>query len=379
MKAWELSVWVLLALACRACVRSSEAESQPAYHWPQFHRVHDSTWNATQRSLLCLTSTGGWQLNNSKVIIDNIYLHAPCPVFYGGNNACNWTLDGNVLKYYWQPEPRCEVQIRPFHASTMCSLMKDRGNMMIVGDSVSEGAVKSWHNKFLSDMEVTCPPTDDIAVHPVPDCHNFNIVGVRNDYVSLTEVDILTGKEYQFPWVSKLASHNISLLVLNRGAHFIDDEQLLREVNETLSHVTARHPHVNIIWRNTPHGNHDYKRTMFTAPLSSPPELDYDSAPYHYGKFRHQNNLVEELIREHYPRVLYLDVFTATVLRLDSHYDALHLCVPGIIDTWLQFVYNALLLMAENHIKYIQRAPEGPGEEEKHEHDGGVVAALQTL
>jgi hypothetical protein len=145
MKAWELSVWVLLALVCRACVRSSEAESQPAYHWPQFHRVHDSTWNATQRSLQCLTSTGGWQLNNSKVIIDNIYLHAPCPVFYGVGNSCNWTLDGNVLKYYWQPESRCEVQIRPFHASTMCSLMKDRGNMMIVGDSVSEGAVKSWH------------------------------------------------------------------------------------------------------------------------------------------------------------------------------------------------------------------------------------------
>jgi hypothetical protein len=33
----------------------------------------------------------------------------------------------------------------------------------------------------------------------------------------------------------------------------------------------------------------------------------------------------------------------ATVLRWDGHYDELHLCIPGIIHTWLQLFYNILL------------------------------------
>jgi hypothetical protein len=54
-------------------------------------------------------------------------------------------------------------------------------------------------------------------------------------------------------------------------------------------------------------------------------------------------NLFCRLIRNHYPSVLYLDVFRPTVLRPDGHRDELHLCVPGIMDTWLQLLYNILL------------------------------------
>lgn len=332
-------------------VVASEFELQHARHWPQFRKIDSVNWAATQSTLDCLTGTGSWQLNSSKVIIDNIYLHAPCPTIYATNNACNWTLDGNNLKYYWQAEPKCGVNLRSFDAPTMCALMENRGNMMVVGDSVSQHSVASWENKLLSNLEGKCPPDRGDKVRKIPGCGNFNLITVRNDYVNMIEKDFAEGKHKEETWIHTLAQYNVSLLVLNRGAHYKPDNIMLEEVNNTLHYIHTHHPHISIIWRNTPHGDANFKQHIFSPPLTSPPQLD---GRYYYREFKPQSALVKALLDEHYPRVLYLDVFTSTVLRQDGHYDELHLCVPGIMDTWLQFIYNALLLMAEKHAQYVQ-------------------------
>lgn len=58
-----------------------------------------------------------------------------------------------------------------------------------------------------------------------------------------------------------------------------------------------------------------------------------------------QNELTEELLRSHYPNVLYLDVATQTNLRRDSHFDNIHYCFPGPIDSWILLIFNALKLI----------------------------------
>jgi hypothetical protein len=228
--------------------------------------------------------------------------------------------------------------------------MKEKENILIVGDSVSHLSVLSWQNKFLSQMNTTCPKDNTIVEYPIPHCgSDLRLLYLRNDYLSNVTEERITESNHEKPWLYNITHHNVSLLLLNRGAHYTGDDALLEGVNTTLHYLSVHHPHVSIIWRNTPHGTRDWGRFAMAPPLTSPPQLDYNNAPYNYGKFKHQNSLVEKLIEEHYPRVLYLDVFTATVLRSDSHYDALHLCVPGVMDVWLQFLYNALLLLAEKH------------------------------
>jgi hypothetical protein len=50
------------------------------------------------------------------------------------------------------------------------------------------------------------------------------------------------------------------------------------------------------------------------------------------------------MLAANFPHVLYLDVFTPTVLRADSHLDMLHYCVPGPLDTWVELLSNVLEL-----------------------------------
>lgn len=151
-----------------------------------------------------------------------------------------------------------------------------------------------------------------------------------------------TSGNTEHKWWHLLALNNISLLVLNRGAHYEEDTKLLQDLNATMQFVITNHPHISIVWRNTPFGNRQYDKFVMAPPHQEPPNLP-PNAPYHYAYFKHQNQLVRKLIRTHFPTVLILDVFRPTVLRSDSHFDALHLCIPGIMDTWLLLLYNAFL------------------------------------
>ncbi len=149
-----------------------------------------------------------------------------------------------------------------------------------------------------------------------------------------------------YPWITALKTHNISILILNRGAHFVDNATLVREVKETLQYVRTNFPHISIIWRNTPPGHSYVYGSFFHAPLTTPPDNKYfedTDAKFHYADFAGQNALIYELLHVHFPEVVYLDVFTPTVMREDSHIDELHYCSVGPMSTWVQLVYNILL------------------------------------
>ena len=137
-----------------------------------------------------------------------------------------------------------------------------------------------------------------------------------------------------------------SLLILNRGAHYTNDTVFFQEVNETLFYVTSQFPEIGIIWRNTPHGDHLWKHHFFAEPLREDPVPN--TSLHEYDLLGPQNLLMREFLEVHYPQVLYIDVFHAEVRRLDARYDAMHGCVPGPIEVWSKFIYNALLYIQNN-------------------------------
>ena len=73
------------------------------------------------------------------------------------------------------------------------------------------------------------------------------------------------------------------------------------------------------------------------------------SYPYGWSFFEQSNKNIESLLNEFYPQVMYIDVTTSHNLRGDSYLgdgDCLHSCIPGPIDTYFLFHYNAMLSLA---------------------------------
>ena len=74
---------------------------------------------------------------------------------------------------------------------------------------------------------------------------------------------------------------------------------------------------ISVIFRNTPHG----RQTSNNYPPLEKPEEPWNN--YHYPEFSRQNEIARDLIQNKFPSVIYLDFFTSTVLRVDSHKDPL--------------------------------------------------------
>jgi hypothetical protein len=168
---------------------------------------------------------------------------------------------------------------------------------------------------------------------------NLRVRNYRNDYLSLStkNVDI---KERT--WIKELKYHNISLLILNKGAHFEENSIFIAKLKETMDYLQKNHSTMSIVWRNTPHGHLNFAEKFNEPPLSTPPLLS-ELDQYNYSHFEEQNRLAQEFISNRYPSVLIMDVFTMTALRADSHRDPLHYCIPGPIDSWVLLFYNLLI------------------------------------
>jgi hypothetical protein len=220
----------------------------------------------------------------------------------------------------------------------MCSLSAGR-SIMFVGDSITE----EFYFTFMSAMRIeSCAPSFQRMIT----CNGgaFGISNVRNDRLSLT-LESVVDAEHEQMWVSRLASENVSLLVLNRGAHYVEDAVLLAELTATLGYLRQNFPHISVVYRNTPLGHIDSVNTFLAEPLLVPDSvLRPDPDFFHYGEFPRQNALVEDWLAQKFPMVLHWDVFTATVLRADSQCDPLHYCIPGPIDNWVRMFFNMLRL-----------------------------------
>jgi hypothetical protein len=133
---------------------------------------------------------------------------------------------------------------------------------------------------------------------------NNSIISVRNDLIIIPRWN---GTEHSnhslysehnvrvhpFLHVLRKYGKKIKLLIMNRGAHYVPDDEFISEVNNTLAYLRDMHPHVNIVWRSSYFGDLSARKHAFASPLTKIPPA---SGKWNYNQMEHQNNLVQRLV-----------------------------------------------------------------------------------
>jgi hypothetical protein len=261
------------------------------------------------------------------------------------------------LWYHWE-NPTCPL--RMWSPTEFCKLMNG-SNILIVGDSMNY----MFHNVFVSalwDDSVNSIPVGEgqHSSSPFLLCQREAVVDPsikpfylqfrRNDKVDLSDDDpsSYTGREpyFCYDWKNYI-SPDYKIIIINRGAHFEEDDFYISQMKQTLTYLRTRHPSLLVVFRNTPVGHDDkaIEGGKFKYPLASRHPMSDVGRTYHWDRFEMQNRKMRDLIRNEFPGVIYLDVDTPTSLRPDNHRDGLHYCIPGPVDWWLSFLHHALVLL----------------------------------
>ena len=319
-------------------------------------RFNLTVWNTIRQYIRCQTDSGHW--TNETTLTTNTFnktpsSQSPCDRNhklnpYAHQGRCSSIFDGNSLHFSWNvPRTLCAHPLMKFNASHFCEIMQRlHGNIMFLGDSIQHEFAAEFTSALhieLGNRNQTmgcrtcynlCNAADMHAQYCLKDAHSyvnyFNLSIDRNDYLlipSNTQTNNFTHKS----WVSALASNNIRLLIMNRGAHFKPTDEVLSDLNTTLSKVFKLFPEISVVWRNTPPGHHNFAEMFFSPPADSEPKFEeHLDVKYHYwNEFDEQNRAVENFLVKLFPQVLYLDFYTPTAFRMDSHVDFLHYCIPG--------------------------------------------------
>ena len=161
------------------------------------------------------------------------------------------------------------------------------------------------------------------------------------------------------------------ILILNRGAHYVNDAQLQQEMIQLIEELhawnTTCHRHglvCHLFWRTTVPGHPQCDPALELAPVNDLHAMEarvqnlslYNTndarLSFHWYDFQRQNQLVLRLLEESGLRYTALDAYHINTLRPDGHrsrQDCLHNCYPGKMD-----VLNQLLL----HFLRRERTPE---------------------
>jgi len=376
--------WIILFYCCTATTTSNSSN----VHFGKLI-IENSKWNEVKKAIQCWSNHGNWIFNNNKTIFKDLLHYTPCINGYKESSPCPKILEGDGLKYDWMvPTDKCAFAFESFSTEKFCHLLSPtsspslpqdnkkrrkktkedeqqskRKNILIVGDSVSSLYAMSLQNELLLGYNESCPKdrihikTNSHSLFPqlqqeyfiVPLCeNNIKLYYYRNDRLSTIQYfskhDFPKGN-HETPWIHLLDKYQISLLILNAGAHYLPDEQFIPNIQTTMKYLQEHYPDISIIWRNTPHGTFEPQKTFHSPPLQEIPKLSESeiNRGWNYHLFQHQNELIRQLLEVSFPQVLYVDVFRPSVLREDSHDDYLHPCVPGYMTVWSQFIYNAFL------------------------------------
>ncbi|KAJ1437722.1 hypothetical protein B484DRAFT_444960 [Ochromonadaceae sp. CCMP2298] len=394
---------LLLVSALRALATEAEEVAFLGYRF----RGHE--WEHLKAIVKCWGEKGAWRYKANVLLVTEgldqfqarLRRFSPCHNaqsydFYGKQRACYWVFDSNTSNYEWAlPDKSCHGfggYEDKFEVDNVCDIMRHSGgNMMIVGDSLMYHFGLSLMNLAFRGPNMPYPDHDacnaqydggvqtrvggvafpcglqnepgdkerTVTLQEVIEVAQRNgpaprLFVARNDHLTLMSETVVLPQYTYSDWISDISRNNISLILMNRGAHYEDDDKLLSGLNASLHYVRTQHPHISIIWRNTPYGHHSYAGQFTLAPLQQPiPNSELGDSPlgdFSYRHFEHQNKLVEAMIQTHYPEVLVMDVFTATVLRVDSHADPVHYCTPsGAYNNWVFMLGGAMRLVSEYH------------------------------
>jgi hypothetical protein len=225
----------------------------------------------------------------------------------------------------------------------------DTGNILIVGDSLSEE-----FDLTLLNMLQSCGR----RIHCSGSAPDFKIIMARNDYLDVSGAQRGPYSKYQNPFYEQIVLQDLAIktIVLNRGAHFEPSINYNASLELLFASLRRDRSDITVFFRNTPPGHPFCAVENKLPPLVKPRAENRtvnqrragDTNPYHWSEFIAQNKLAREITARHH--VAYLDVAPATELRPDSHLsaqDCLHYCIPGPIDMWVELFIWAVHLRHE--------------------------------
>ena len=276
----------------------------------------------------------------------------------------------------WMPDMAAigACSFAEYDTNELCDLLP-RATVSIIGDSLS------WE-QYRSLIQLHNVPTRQGYQHqsfelntniqqPICDGGTTAVVYRRDDTLQHVKESI----EQNFPTV----------LILNRGAHYVPDDQLKQEMKSLIKVIqkwlqkceSEYKIECHFFWRTTVPGHIGCNTTerAMTTPAYDLHDIEktwiknkslYDdiSLEYHWYDFKHQNEIVLDLLKESgllaKLNVQVIDAYDINTLRPDEHRastgDCLHSCFPGKMD-----VYNRLLLhyltmqRSQNDIQRLQK------------------------
>ena len=250
----------------------------------------------------------------------------------------------------------------PFDVKRFCQLNANR-TIAFLGDSIT------WQQ--LNSLNHLIGATDDLRgpfrIETRACNESTKLAWLRDNYASAWSLDDI------------IKRYDPDVIVFNRGAHFINNTILAKELNATLARALEwqhdcdeRKRDCLLVWRTTAPGfpNCDQipgpislsNRSMAEDLISNQSNAWYNEKPiqlenekpkpavrkdFHWWDFADQNVMVEALFQyqmEDHPqlRISFIDFYDMAILRPDSHIgqdDCLHWCLPGPLDA-----VNAVLL-----------------------------------
>lgn len=251
--------------------------------------------------------------------------------------------------YKWVPNDAAAgiCKFSDYNPDDFCKLLP-RGTMSIVGDSLS------WEH-YRSMIQAHGRATHQNFQHQSRELHTNILHSICSEGEATSVVyrrdDLLRNL------TASLQQHFPVVLVLNRGAHYVPDDELLTDIRRNIEEVRAwlrrcdaYRIKCHFFWRTTVPGHPGCGN--FTTPVNDIKTMEawianktmYNKNSYHWPDFQHQNQLVvSEFIAANLSSFQVLDAYYLNVLRPDEHRahqgDCLHNCYPGKMD-----VYNQLLL-----------------------------------
>lgn len=230
-------------------------------------------------------------------------------------------------------------------------------NILIVGDSIS---TQFYQTLVLINTGDTSLNTVNCTVETPHSAHPYiNIHFLRNDILTIANVTHDNKEEdhlayswaTQYEWEPSIKDLNISLVVLNRGAHYVHNNVLVERLTTVFDYLTKKHPTVTFLFRNTPVGHVGCPDLFQSAPYATVPALvgEPSHPDWHWQEIADQNAITRELIHSKYPHIVYFDVYKLTMLRPDHHClekgDCFHYCFHSVIDSWAIFFTNIVHLL----------------------------------
>lgn len=252
--------------------------------------------------------------------------------------------------YKWVPDAAFagKCAFGDYVPQDFCQLLP-RATIAIVGDSLS------WE-QYRSLVQLHGQPTRQGLQHQSRElvtnvqqsiCEGGStaIVYRRDDYLQ----NLTASLRQNFPVV----------LVLNRGAHYVPDDELVADIRRLIEEVRAwlrqcdaMDIQCHFFWRTSVPGHVGCEN--YTTPVYDLADMEelvedksrYDNATidFHWYDFQHQTQLIlQEFFAANLTSFQVLDAYHLNMLRPDEHRahqgDCLHSCFPGKMD-----VYNQLLL-----------------------------------